>query len=141
MTDQQVRAREVERRLLVCNSPNSAPRCLHPVQEQRKRQRRSLDDGVAQQPSSGGTGGAGAVAASSNPIVLVWDLDETLLVFNSLLIGTWAVATQNPAAADDLRKLGQRWEAAILALCDDHFFFDQVSVRLQGFTGHGISLC
>ncbi|KAI3424881.1 hypothetical protein D9Q98_008265 [Chlorella vulgaris] len=94
-------------------------------QEQRKRQRRSLDDGVAQQPSSGGTGGAGAVAAP-NPIVLVWDLDETLLVFNSLLIGTWAVATQNPAAADDLRKLGQRWEAAILALCDDHFFFDQV---------------
>lgn len=67
-----------------------------------------------------------AAAEPPAPLVLVWDLDETLLIFNSLLTGALAVATRRSADAPALATLGVRWERAILALCDSALFFDQL---------------
>ncbi|GAB4821578.1 hypothetical protein N2152v2_008624 [Parachlorella kessleri] len=57
-------------------------------------------------------------------VVLIWDIDETLIVFNSLLLGSWAVAYGKDSAAMQL--LGERWEAAILNIADKHFFCTQI---------------
>lgn len=62
-------------------------------------------------------------------LVIIWDLDETLLIFNSLLTGTFAAAQRTLEAAERLQALGARWERAILGLCDGQFFFDQVRRR------------
>jgi hypothetical protein len=107
------------------------------AQEVRKKQRLSMDeeDGVraAAGQAAAGSGPAahasGAPPSSSARLVLVWDLDETLLLFNSLLVGTYQAATQRGGPAGELVALGRRWEAAILSLCDRHFFFDQVGCR------------
>lgn len=108
-----------------------------PVQEVRKKQRLSIDEEDGAQAAVGPPLAApapspGAVYSSGSPsrLVLVWDLDETLLVFNSLLVGTFQAATQREGTAEELRALGQRWEAAILSLCDRHFFFEQVGAGL-----------
>lgn len=141
--------------------------------QERKKQR--LESGA----SAAGTA-AGAATSPATPVaarrtlVLVHDLDETLLIFNSLLSGSWAAAHQlrgdpaavaqvgaalcyspcplhadqgcacaepcpacyaNPSAcwvlpALQLLQLGARWEAAILRLCDERFFFSEVRRRL-----------
>lgn len=120
--------------------PVRVPKLLPHVQEQRKKQRRE-DGGVTPRGSAPPPpADAGAVPACSSRLhtpaaagrrrlVLVFDLDETLLIFNSLLSGTWAAAHQlqdDPAAMSQLLKLGLRWEAAIMRLCDDRFFFEEV---------------
>lgn len=51
---------------------------------------------------------------------------QTLLIFNSLISGSWAASQQRPGDAEQLRQLGRRWEAALLALCDDKLFFQEV---------------
>ena len=90
----------------------------------------------------GPTAGAAAAPAGNTPggavgdskLVLIWDLDETLLIFNSLLTGAWAATHpgQGAAAAAGVLAAGARWEAAILGLCDAHFFFDQVNEHMEG---------
>ena len=60
-------------------------------------------------------------------LVLVWDLDETLLIFNSLLSGAWAAAHGCTGAATlELAAAGRRMQEALLGLCDRHFFFAQL---------------
>lgn len=101
------------------------------VQERCKKQRLSLEEEAA--PGGGGEAAAPRQATSGGGggprLVLVWDLDETLVLFNSLLMGTWAAATQRPEAVAQLAAMGRRWEAAILSLCDNHFFFDQARAQ------------
>lgn len=56
----------------------------------------------------------------------VWDLDETLIVFNSLLNHEFARA--NPSCPKpEAFALGERWQDAILDFIDDNFFYRQVS--------------
>lgn len=58
-------------------------------------------------------------------VVFVWDLDETLIVFNSFLNGAWAAA--HPGSnATFAAQLGVAWSNAIYNFCDDHLFFQQV---------------
>ena len=64
----------------------------------------------------------------SELLLSVRDIDETLIVFNSLLLGSWAVAYGKDSAAMNL--LGERWEAAILNVADKHFFYTQVGAAL-----------
>ncbi|MCO5582360.1 hypothetical protein L7F22_036254 [Adiantum nelumboides] len=64
--------------------------------------------------------------ASKSPKVLVWDLDETLIIFQTLTTGRFALLFQG---AKDLRlsvKLGRRWEKLIIQICDNYFFYEQV---------------
>eukprot|EP00850_Spirogloea_muscicola_P000932 SM000003S11177 [mRNA] locus=s3:1403591:1407159:+ [translate_table: standard] len=83
-----------------------------------------------QQVSAAGTGDSKEEPSGA---VFVWDLDETLIVFQSLLSGDFAAAVgKDPNAG---RALGSRWEELILDFCDDQFFFkemedvDQVSIN------------
>lgn len=137
--------------------------------QERKKQRLAGGDVSACAAASAAIPPATPVAARHS-VVLVHDLDETLLIFNSLLSGSWAAAHQlrgDPAAvahvsgtccwraspccallrgvlpprgdllglsalacwvlpALQLLQLGARWEAAILRLCDERFFFGEV---------------
>ncbi len=68
--------------------------------QERKKQR--LEGGAAAASASAGTASPPATPATARrTVVLVHDLDETLLIFNSLLSGSWAAAHQlrnDPAA-------------------------------------------
>ncbi|CAI5520802.1 unnamed protein product [Closterium sp. Naga37s-1] len=74
--------------------------------------------------------------------VIIWDLDETLIIFQSLLSGKFAktILDVREAAGDSCaggssdgrgveeraRELGEAWERLILDVCDDHFFFKEL---------------
>eukprot|EP00850_Spirogloea_muscicola_P023724 SM000382S14598 [mRNA] locus=s382:25012:27688:- [translate_table: standard] len=107
--------------------------------------RRQRSGGHLPEPEAGGerdrgkpkqqVSAAGAGGSKEEPVgaVFVWDLDETLIVFQSLLSGDFAAAVgKDPNAG---RALGSRWEELILDFCDDQFFFkemedvDQVSIN------------
>ncbi|CAI8609440.1 unnamed protein product [Vicia faba] len=58
--------------------------------------------------------------------VYVWDMDETLILLNSLLKSSYAESFNG---LKDVRKgveLGRMWENLILQLCDDNFFYGQI---------------
>ncbi|KAL3161743.1 hypothetical protein ABBQ38_008840 [Trebouxia sp. C0009 RCD-2024] len=57
--------------------------------------------------------------------VLVWDLDETLILFHSLLSGAYA-SHHSPEKANEGHQLGNKWQTSILDVCDQHFFFTQI---------------
>ena len=57
--------------------------------------------------------------------VLIWDLDETLILFHSLLSGVYA-DHHLPLKAKEAANLGRKWQESILDLCDQHFFFTEV---------------
>ena len=74
-------------------------------------------------------------AATGRTAVIVWDLDETLIIFNSLLNGKFVQAKAEwegklagnvESEEEEGRRLGEQWERMILTLCDDCFEFDQV---------------
>uniref|UniRef100_A0A7S1T6B2 protein-tyrosine-phosphatase n=1 Tax=Tetraselmis chuii TaxID=63592 RepID=A0A7S1T6B2_9CHLO len=57
--------------------------------------------------------------------VYVWDLDESLIIFNSLLNHQFALA--NPSCPKpEASALGEQWQDAILDFIDDFFFYRQV---------------
>jgi hypothetical protein len=103
--------------------------------------------GAPQQVGGGAAVGTATAAAGDTPggaagdgkLVLIWDLDETLLIFNSLLTGAWAATHpgQGAAAAAAVLAAGARWEVTILGLCDAHFFFDQVREHVAGQASPG----
>lgn len=69
--------------------------------------------------------------SSSNNInpgldVYVWDMDETLVLLNSLLKSTYAAAFDGLKDVQKGVELGRMWENLILQLCDDYFFYEQV---------------
>lgn len=59
--------------------------------------------------------------------VYVWDMDETLILLNSLLKSSYAEAFNGLKDAQKGVELGKVWENLILQLCDDNFFYDQVN--------------
>lgn len=63
--------------------------------------------------------------------VYIWDMDETLILLKSLLNGTYAEAFNGLKNIQEGVEIGKTWEKHILALCDDHFFYEQVSLDLQ----------
>lgn len=60
--------------------------------------------------------------------VYVWDMDETLILLKSLLNGTYAQSFNGSKDAQKGLEIGKMWEKHILQLCDDYFFYEQVSL-------------
>lgn len=60
--------------------------------------------------------------------VYIWDMDETLILLKSLLNGTYAEAFNGLKDVQEGVEIGKMWENYILDLCDNHFFYEQVSV-------------
>ncbi|XP_021918340.1 eyes absent homolog 2 isoform X3 [Zootermopsis nevadensis] len=56
--------------------------------------------------------------------VFIWDLDETIIIFHSLLTGTFA--TRYGKDAHSVVQLGFRMEEMVFNLADTHFFFNDV---------------
>jgi eyes absent family protein 1 len=77
----------------------------------------------------------GVVAASADATrdeikimnVYIWDMDETLILLKSLLDGSYAGAFDGLKDHDKSVDIGKRWENLILELCDEHFFYEEVS--------------
>ena len=82
----------------------------------------------------------GPLGAGSPPRVVIWDLDETLIIFNSLLDRSFlpvdcpatarkAFARAAPPVlefremAAERERLANAWSTLVLATCDSHFFF------------------
>lgn len=58
--------------------------------------------------------------------VYVWDMDETLVLLNSLLKSTYAEAFNGLKEVRKGVEIGRMWENLILQICDDHFFYEQI---------------
>ncbi|PSN54252.1 Eyes absent 1 [Blattella germanica] len=56
--------------------------------------------------------------------VFIWDLDETIIIFHSLLTGSFA--TRYGKDAQTVVQLGFRMEEMVFNLADTHFFFNDV---------------
>jgi hypothetical protein len=121
----------------------SAPQLLHPRHPQA--QHSSASTPSSPTAAAGRAPGCSAFAPSARPcppsplqppqkLVAVWDLDETLIVFNSLISGTFARANPGVDAAE-ATALGERWRDAILDFCDDHLHFRLVRGAAAGGGG------
>jgi hypothetical protein len=71
---------------------------------------------------------------SGPAVVWVWDLDETLIIFQSLLTGKYA----DLEGMDEKRKkeglrLGKKWEKLILDVSDTNMFFERVRFSSRRF--------
>lgn len=62
----------------------------------------------------------------NGPTVFVWDLDETLIIFQTLLDGRYVELFDGFKDSHKATLLGRRWERLILEVCDDYFFYNQV---------------
>ena len=61
-------------------------------------------------------------------VVFVWDLDETLIIFQSLLTGKYAeLEGLDEKRKEEGLKLGERWERLILDISDSAMCFEQVT--------------
>ncbi|XP_023721492.1 eyes absent homolog 2 isoform X2 [Cryptotermes secundus] len=92
----------------------------------------------AREGSGGGDGGSrssrGRGRRQNNPSpsspesnlerVFIWDLDETIIIFHSLLTGSFA--TRYGKDAQSVVQLGFRMEEMVFNLADTHFFFNDV---------------
>jgi hypothetical protein len=65
--------------------------------------------------------------AEKGPTVFVWDLDETLIIFQTLLDGRYVELFDGFKDSHKATLLGRRWERLILEVCDDYFFYSHVS--------------
>ncbi|KAI4377964.1 hypothetical protein MLD38_015514 [Melastoma candidum] len=84
-------------------------------------------DATANSPNKRAKCSGGEAAATDEKVnVYVWDMDETLILFKSLLDGTYAKAHDGMKDAQRGAEIGEMWENLILDLCDQHFFYDQV---------------
>ncbi|TKY55561.1 Eyes absent-like 4 [Spatholobus suberectus] len=58
--------------------------------------------------------------------VYVWDMDETLVLLNSLLKSSYAEAFNGLKDMQKGIEIGRTWENLILQICDDYFFYEQI---------------
>ena len=59
--------------------------------------------------------------------VYIWDMDETLILLKSLLNGTYPEAFNGSKDIQRGAEIGKMWENHILKVCDEYFFYEQVS--------------
>lgn len=64
------------------------------------------------------------VPESNTDRVFIWDLDETIIVFHSLLTGSYATKYQKDN--HHVVQLGFRMEEMVFNLADTHFFFNDI---------------
>lgn len=58
--------------------------------------------------------------------VFVWDMDETLVLLNSLLKSSYAEAFNGLKDVKKGLEIGRAWENLILKICDNYFFYEQI---------------
>ncbi|KAK4260258.1 hypothetical protein QN277_003400 [Acacia crassicarpa] len=63
---------------------------------------------------------------NQNLDVYIWDMDETLILLNSLLKESYAEAFNGMKDVQKGVEIGRMWEKLILQLCDDYFFYEQI---------------
>lgn len=68
----------------------------------------------------------GKSTINQNLDVYIWDMDETLILLNSLLKESYAEAFNGLKDVQKGVEIGRMWEKLILQLCDDCFFYEQV---------------
>ncbi|XP_063218409.1 eyes absent homolog 2 [Bacillus rossius redtenbacheri] len=56
--------------------------------------------------------------------VFVWDLDETIIIFHTLLTGTYASKYNKDNS--NVMDLGYKMEELVFTLADNHFFFNEI---------------
>lgn len=61
---------------------------------------------------------------STTDRVFIWDLDETIIIFHSLLTGSYA--TKYHKDAQNVVQLGFKMEEMVFNLADTHFFFNDI---------------
>lgn len=61
---------------------------------------------------------------STTDRVFIWDLDETIIIFHSLLTGGYATKFQKDA--QNVVQLGLKMEELVFSLADTHFFFNDI---------------
>uniref|UniRef100_A0A7S0WRN3 protein-tyrosine-phosphatase n=1 Tax=Chlamydomonas leiostraca TaxID=1034604 RepID=A0A7S0WRN3_9CHLO len=59
-------------------------------------------------------------------LVIAWDLDETLLIFNSLLNGAYVAQASKHPGAEAAKRLGERVADQIFGFLDGHFYYSKV---------------
>eukprot|EP00802_Teleaulax_amphioxeia_P014795 Tamp_14873.p1 GENE.Tamp_14873~~Tamp_14873.p1 ORF type:complete len:274 (-),score=47.71 Tamp_14873:212-1033(-) len=90
--------------------------------------------------ASASSPGTGAPASASDGLqphgtdwcpgtVLMWDLDETLIVFNSLLMGKVPGGPVPPALSQSLLEKAEILESLVYGLAEDKMFFKQLEGR------------
>ncbi|XP_019866526.1 eyes absent homolog 2 [Aethina tumida] len=94
--------------------------------------RRSRDSAGSIGPEIRGTRGRGRRTNTVSPTtpesttdrVFIWDLDETIIIFHSLLTGGYATKYQKDA--QNVVQLGFKMEEMVFNLADTHFFFNDI---------------
>ncbi|KAK4885756.1 hypothetical protein RN001_002027 [Aquatica leii] len=94
--------------------------------------RRSRDSSSSTSAESRGTRGRGRRTNNVSPTapetsterVFIWDLDETIIIFHSLLTGSYAAKYQKDA--QNVVQLGFRMEEMVFNMSDTHFFFNDI---------------
>ncbi|XP_063990697.1 eyes absent homolog 4 isoform X2 [Diachasmimorpha longicaudata] len=76
------------------------------------------------QSGSGNSIGSADTTEAGPDRIFIWDLDETIVVFHSLLTGQFAA--KHAKSPELLVQLGYRMEEMIFNLADTHFFFNDV---------------
>ncbi|XP_034942768.1 eyes absent homolog 4 isoform X2 [Chelonus insularis] len=76
------------------------------------------------QSGSGNSIGSADTTESGTDRIFIWDLDETIVVFHSLITGQFATKHGKDPAL--LAQLAYRMEEMIFNLADTHFFFNDV---------------
>lgn len=62
--------------------------------------------------------------------VYIWDMDETLILLKSLLNEKFAESFNGSKNWMTSVRIGKEWEKHLLQICDDNFFYEQVSLPL-----------
>lgn len=81
------------------------------------------------QSGSGNTIGSADTTEAGPDRIFIWDLDETILVFHSLLTGQYSTKHRKDPAL--LAQVAYRMEEMIFNLADTHFFFNDVEVKFM----------
>lgn len=97
--------------------------------------RRSREVSTTLGPEHRGTRGRGRRTNTVSPTspesttdrVFIWDLDETIIIFHSLLTGSYASKHQKDAQS--IAPLGYKMEEMVFNLADTHFFFNDIEVN------------
>lgn len=84
------------------------------------------------QSGSGNSIGSADTTEAGPDRIFIWDLDETIVVFHSLLTGQFATKHRKDPAL--LAQVAYRMEEMIFNLADTHFFFNDVEVLLRAYT-------
>ncbi|RHY29173.1 hypothetical protein DYB32_005371 [Aphanomyces invadans] len=75
-----------------------------------------------------------AANKDENKIILIWDLDETLLLFSSLCTGQFAHVTGKSSAASVA--LGESMMCFVFSILEKYLFFDDVEKDTVGHVSH-----